>query len=422
MSKNYKNRLGVIKMNERLLIISNNVLSETNNNGKTILSYIDCLPKSEVRQLYFSSENPQIEGYEYFQISDKDVLKGHVRKIDRGRSIKQFSYSENKTNSNIIKRNDFTCLLREIIWYKSWKSEALINWLDDYNPTAVFFVGGDCLFAYNIYLFIVKRYSPKSSLYLTDDYIAPRKKKTFLSEIRRKLIINKLQESLKLTHHFFTISAPMKQAYNVLLNRNSDIIVNMTESLYSHEYIKSGENIAIVYAGSLYYGRDDVLLAVADAIERYNVNNNKKVFLEVYSKDKINNNKLKNFSFTHFNGPVNKEKLIKIYNAADILLFVESFNDYQIEKTRYSLSTKVPEYLSLKKPIFAVGPDNIGSMDYLQDVAQCVYKLDDIYKKLVDLLESHELQLKLAKSSYIKYVKYNNKEKMQEKFIKKIFE
>lgn len=410
-------------MNERLLIISNNVLSETNNNGKTILSYIDCLPKNEVRQLYFSSENPQIEGYKYFQISDKDVLKGHIRKINRGRSIQKITRTKNISNSNKVKRNDFTCLLREFVWFKSWESDALIKWLDEYDPTAVFFVGGDCLFAYNIYIYIVKRYSPKSSLYLTDDYIAPRKKKTFLSEIRRKLILNKLQESLKLSHHFFTISAPMKQAYKVLLNRNSDIIVNMTESLYNDEYIKPEKNITIVYAGSFYYGRDDVLLDVADAVERYNVNNKKKkVFLEVYSKDKISNNKMKNFSFTHFNGPVNKEELIKIYNAADILLFVESFNDYQIEKTRYSLSTKVPEYLSLKKPIFAVGPSYIGSMDYLQNVAQCVFNLNDIYAKLVELLESHELQIELAESSYTKYITYNNKERMQKMFIKKVFE
>lgn len=410
-------------MNERLLIISNNVLSETNNNGKTILSYIDCLPKNEVRQLYFSSENPQIEGYKYFQISDKDVLKGHIRKINRGRSIQKITRTKNISNSNKVKRNDFTCLLREFVWFKSWESDALIKWLDEYDPTAVFFVGGDCLFAYNIYIYIVKRYSPKSSLYLTDDYIAPRKKKTFLSEIRRKLILNKLQESLKLSHHFFTISAPMKQAYKVLLNRNSDIIVNMTESLYNDEYIKPEKNITIVYAGSFYYGRDDVLLDVADAVERYNVNNNKKkVFLEVYSKDKISNNKMKNFSFTHFNEPVNKEELIKIYNAADILLFVESFNDYQIEKTRYSLSTKVPEYLSLKKPIFAVGPSYIGSMDYLQNVAQCVFNLNDIYAKLVELLESHELQIELAESSYTKYITYNNKERMQKMFIKKVFE
>ena len=60
--------------NHRLLIISNNVLSMTRSNGKVIMSYFDCLPKDMVRQLYFSSELPSIKGYQYYQISDKDII------------------------------------------------------------------------------------------------------------------------------------------------------------------------------------------------------------------------------------------------------------------------------------------------------------------------------------------------------------
>ena len=58
----------MIDKSDRLLIISNNVLSETNNNGKTILSYFDTIPKEQVAQLYFSGECPQIEGYRYYQL------------------------------------------------------------------------------------------------------------------------------------------------------------------------------------------------------------------------------------------------------------------------------------------------------------------------------------------------------------------
>ena len=59
----------------KLLIISNNVLSEINNNGKTILSFIEN-SKLEIRQLYFSSEVPSIKTYKYFRISDNDIIRG----------------------------------------------------------------------------------------------------------------------------------------------------------------------------------------------------------------------------------------------------------------------------------------------------------------------------------------------------------
>ena len=60
--------------NERLLIISNNVLSTTRNNGKTVYSYIDSLPKENVAQFYFYNEQPSIEGYSYYRIIDKDII------------------------------------------------------------------------------------------------------------------------------------------------------------------------------------------------------------------------------------------------------------------------------------------------------------------------------------------------------------
>ena len=81
-----------------------------------------------------------------------------------------------------------------------------------------------------------------------------------------------------------------------------------------------------------------------------------------------------------------KEELIKTLNKADVLVFVESFAEEQIEKTRYSLSTKIPEYLSLKKPIFAVGPENISSMRYISDTAMCVFEIGEIYNRLKAVL------------------------------------
>ena len=119
---------------KRLLIISNNVLSYTQDNGKTILSFFDSVPKECVRQLYFSGENPGVSGYKYFQISDNDIIKGVFSRKRRGRAyadvnsdVEVSSFAHNQAR----KKTALMRLIRECLWYKKWISDQLINWLDD---------------------------------------------------------------------------------------------------------------------------------------------------------------------------------------------------------------------------------------------------------------------------------------------------
>ena len=94
----------------------------------------------------------------------------------------------------------------------------------------------------------------------------------------------------------------------------------------------------------------------------------------------------------------------------------------QKEKTRFSLSTKVTEYLSLGKPIFAVGPSDIGSMDYLFDVAECVFDESEIEDVLKRLLENTERQNQLGILAKQKYEKYHNKEAIQNQLLSLVFQ
>ena len=166
--------------NKKILIISNNVLSTQKNNGKTILSFIDQFPKNDIKQLYFSMEKPEIEGYEYFQLSDYDIIKGRFNIKKRGRVINtQVSIMESKNyqytdpdNGKKIKINDYTRFIREVLWIGAWKSKKLTHWIEEFDPDVVFFVAGDSIFAYRIYNYIIHRYQKiKSIMYITDDYV-----------------------------------------------------------------------------------------------------------------------------------------------------------------------------------------------------------------------------------------------------------
>lgn len=414
--------------NERILVISNNVLSTTNNNGKTLLSYFDGIPKDNLRQLYFSQEVPMVEGYDYFRISDKDVLKSKLFFKPAGSTIEPVNLKGNQKSVNGLKKvfgkNTLTCLLREFLWFGSWKSRKLIQWLDDFQPTVVFFLAGDSLFAYDVYEYVVKRFKCNSAMYITDDYILDRDYENPIGKLRRGFIERKIKRALSVSHHFFTVSSVMRSEYFRLFSRDSMTIVNMSQELYRPQEDCNIEKdvITIVYAGSLYYGRDKVIIDVSKAVREYNEKNvRKKIFLKVYTNDVDRLNGMIDVEgCSKCYSAIDFEYLVKEYNRADILLFVESFEKKYIEKTRCSLSTKVTEYLSLKKPILAIGPAGIGSMEYLRDVSVSVTDVNEIGKSLDNMGNSAELRSSLAESAYRKYKVHHSKDRVQKVFLSEL--
>lgn len=413
-------------LQKKILIISNNVLSLSNNNGKTILSYIDCLDEKNVSQLFFSSEIPKIRLYNYFRISDKDILNNFLFGKVVGQPIKY--YSENIINEKelfqkriSLKRRNFVLFLREILWHKRWHSANLDKWLEEVKPEVVFFVAGDCCFAYNICDYIVNKYNSRLTVYITDDYITENAIDSIKEKNRKKKIKKLLLQTLSLSSCFYTISDAMRKEYIASLGYDSKIAVNMTESLLLPNFKCNNDTIKLVYVGSLYYGRITILNQIGLSIQKYNkVAKTKKAFLEIYTNNipsKKENNLINIDNGSAYLGHLDIETLKLKLNEADILVFVESFEEKYIAKTKYSLSTKIPEYLSLRKAIFAVGPLDVSSMQYLEGVAFTVNLLDNIDSKLEQVLTCQETRNIVAEKAYKKFLLYHNKDKNQKEFI-----
>lgn len=420
------NRLNDAIANERVLIISNNVLSKTNNNGKTILSYIDKIPPQNVRQLYFSSEIPQVFGYSFFRLSDTDVLKGKFAPSKRGKALKKENGEVADDNINKYHKEYSTWMRlgRELLWLWSWKSKQLIQWLDEFLPTVVFFVAGDCVFAYDIYRYIVGKYNVKSAVYLTDDYIMPRAKDSNIDKFRRSLIKRNMRKAIKISDNFFTISTQMQDTYYRIFDRKSEILVNMTECL-KRDNIAPSERYTFIYAGSLYYGRDIMLRKLVEALELYNKKGEKKqAILKIYSNNMPSNESLQHLNkkgISDFCGKIDYEQLIIEYNKANVLVFVESYDESCIEKTKYSFSTKIPEYLSLGKPILAIGPREVSSMDFLKECSLCVYPEGNINRCVEKLIDDEQYCNMLSNKASDLYLAKLDKRILQKDFLQKLF-
>ena len=61
----------------RVLIISHNVIGETNNMGKTLLSYFQAFSPDEVAEFYIQEREPKNAevARSYYRVTDRDALK-----------------------------------------------------------------------------------------------------------------------------------------------------------------------------------------------------------------------------------------------------------------------------------------------------------------------------------------------------------
>ncbi len=417
-----------MNISKRILILSNNVLSLTSNNGKTIWSLFEDYHRDKLFQLFTRNELPSININSYFRITDKDVFKGKLFREYCGKCVDIVSSEEQnlayKNKTSIIKRTSFSCLMRELLWAGGWKSKQLDIWLKKVNPDIIFFVAGDTLFSYAICRYIAKKTKASINVYVTDDYILKKNCENFFDILKRKLIYNRLKNILSRAKTFFTISEKMKCEYYNIFGKDSIPVFNISERLYREsEYIENNDNVVFVYAGSLYYGRDEILIKIARCLEKINSTIENKAKLQVFSNQEPSE-KIINYltipGTSLYGGSLSRKLMVNKLNEADVLIFAESFDIEQIEKTRLSLSTKIPEYLSVGKLILAVGPKNIGSMEFLENVAVCVYNTDDLMNILQKIIDNKKMREDYEIKSIEKYNSLGDFRENRERFINEL--
>jgi hypothetical protein len=71
--------------------------------------------------------------------------------------------------------------------------------------------------------------------------------------------------------------------------------------------------------------------------------------------------------FVYYKGSLLPAQIPALLRDADILLHVESFDRHSRTYARYSVSTKIPEYMAAARPILAYGPEELASIRYIRD-------------------------------------------------------
>ena len=368
-------------MHERLLIVGTVPYNEMST-SRAFDAYFHFWEHENMAQVFSHTKTP-CKGHcgTLFQITDQRIVKRWMgKKIETGKEFMREDLPdawENNTaevDGQAMKKaykfgtghTPLTHLLRGILWRKRfWNTKKLNEWLDAFKPEAVFLAWSDDYFILNIALYIAKKYNIPMIPCIGDDYYFNTRFSLnpfywiYKSSYRRLV-----RKTLSYANSAFYISDKIRDKYNTEFNLHGETVY-LTSTVERRPFAPlNKENPVITYFGNIRMGRNHSLSDIADALREVNP----AYKLEVYSgeKDETYTKVLSENPSIDFKGGVPYAEVRKRMAESDITVIVEGFEKADVDKSRYSLSTKAADALRSGCTILTYGSRECGIVEYME--------------------------------------------------------
>lgn len=409
---------------KRLLVISHNIVDESNNVGKTIISLLKRWPSHQVFSIYLRNEvRETMYCKESFMITDKDILKNAL--IISPKGCGRIISDKEKNNAHFgdayayrvgNRRYPIISLIRDILWYKkSWKTSSFSEWIKKVSPDLILFVPNDYTLAFEIADFVKDITNAPMITFFTDDSFYYGQKTGLIDSIRRKWLLKDGRIIVGKSEGLICASSLMQREYKSIFGRDSKVFgncVELTTDSVNHESDK--HPFIFSYVGNLHSNRWQSLLEIGACLDLLNNELDTHCILNVYSASDLDNfvlKKLKAVNSIDMKGAVPPSDVKMIQERSDALVHIEAFDYKSKLSTRLSMSTKIFEYMARNVPIFAYGPNDISSITFLQENSfACVCTSNKALKdSLKTFITENNLRSTLREKSY-EYAKLNFEE------------
>ena len=390
-----------------VLLVSHNSLSNHANNGKTLHSIFFEWEKESLAQLYFQDEVPEsLRFKKFFRIRDVDIIKRVFRLNSECGGVvesREFVPNHRGDSSGFVfaiiqklkKYDTLRRIFREFIYGTLlWRTKKLNVWINEFKPNAVFLVGSNYSFAFVIGRKIAIELNIPLFVYFTDDYILNNSSRNIFERALNSRLKRKLTQCVAEAKDVFVIGSDMAKSYEVYFGRKFFHIMNSIDfdQKPTAKKYKNKEHINIVYAGGLTLGRGDVICEFSQIAIKAALISSITVSITVYSVESPTLQLMKMFDLNHviFRGRLSGDELKSVLNSADFLLHVESSCNEFKSKTKLSVSTKIPEYLSMGICLIAYGPSDISSINLIRNNAIGIVIVDsDSFESQVENLRKY---------------------------------
>lgn len=349
----------------------------------------------------------------YFNISENKIIKSLFnRKIKTGREIDTLhpTASDNtdleehnkRYKKMTVKRRYSMLLLREIIWkFGRWKTKELDDFLDDFKPDIILHSMEGYIHLNRIIEYAIKRTGAQAVGYIWDDNFTYKQHRNLGYKIYRFFQRRSLKRLSRKTAEFFAISPFTKSEADKFFQINCHVLTKPLSKIPTVTEYSSTLPIRMIYTGNLLIGRDRSLIRLCRALKEVNSNRNT-ICLDVYTQTVLPESVLSELqnSYCHIHKPIPQAEALEKQNEADVLLFLEDIDGKDAKVARLSFSTKITDYLSTGKCIFAIGnPDTAPMKYFIENKAAILCDTDEKILLGLNQLKNASILNKYAKNA-----------------------
>lgn len=400
----------------KVLVLTLNAWNDSNSTGNTVSNLFSALtPSDEIANIYCRNEPVSNRSlcHRYFRITETDILHNILTPgkcgciSTTGSSTSDGRLLDGKARQAFFQSHRFTSflLLREVIWaLPVWKNAKLNSFLKDFAPDVIYMHGHCNIYMHRLLDYCVKKTGARVAMFWGDDMYG-RKSKAPLGYFYETLLRQRFRKSIRHSTKLFGGSPMLCKEYSHIFGKT--FVPFFKECKHIGESVDKivGRPLTIVYAGNLLFGREEIMLQLANAIRNINAEGQSLINLKIFSSTQPSHVSMAalNSNGCAFMGCRPYEDVCREMDNADLALFIESFDKHSIRSTRLSFSTKIIDCMQSSAGILAIGPREIASMDYLitNHLAYVITDEEEIECRLRDLL---------ADTDQIRVVNSNKKE------------
>lgn len=398
----------------KILFISMSPIQKGVSIGNTFLNVFEDFTDVQFFSVYTKNGYPDSSIERAFQITDKQLLKRLLHRTKTvGRTVPERDGQENAPAEDKMvtfarkKRYIPMFWAQSLLWLPPyWKSEALHTFLDEIQPDLLFTILSDSV-PLNKLIWHIQGYLQKPLVvYAWDNnYTLQLGLTSPLVFLNRCINRHYMRKTVQKAEQLYVISEIQKQDYEKAFGVSCKILTKSAD-FSGKPPVKSKYNspLQLVVTGNIGTNRWKSLAIIAEALEQIN-QNGVRAQLRIYTATPLTakmEKALKKGDSSFIMGSVPANEVPKIQEAADILVHVEALDLKNRLAVRQSFSTKLVDYFKAARPILAVGPREVASIDHLirNDCALICQTVAEVQRALESVLDNPDKLNDLSKKAF----------------------
>lgn len=364
----------------KILVISRSPWRLDNSFGNTYSSIFRDMRDVEIANIYLADGLPEYEPNvtAYYQVSEKELVASFRHPFSSGKTGKtvypdRSCPDTNETDASYMsvgrqKRWPIMYVMRDIIWkYGKIDYDGMDKFVQDFHPDIIFLPYYYAVYVYRVALHIRDKFNlPMTGEASLDIYSLRQISFDPIYWLNRLWIRKWIRRASRQSASLYLVSEKMRRDYSRYLQLPCKVLYKIPDfSRKQSEYKKPGNEVRFLFTGNIGTDRWKSLALLAEVLSEEQFGN-----LDIYTANAVSDDMrkaLESDGRSHIHKPVTQDEVKKLQNSADVLVHAESFGLANRLLVRYSISTKIMDYLCVGRTILGIGPKDIASIQFLRD-------------------------------------------------------